>query len=305
VYKLGNINDSGNDLLGKLTDASGLTLKAAQNWKKFEEQREQLLQKLQSDTQLAGEVTLDLNQVEFAAFIDKAGYKDRVGEYVVDIVKALSTNVQRFFKDDDIARAALQSVWTTGVVRLALGTLKKGETGQHKTVVENGDILITMYQLSNIGDIGQLLVSTLDDPATSLPLKSALDVRKYEEQRNEALAEIHSVVGLSSEVTFDLDWKTFDAVVTKLGYKNRVGEYSFDIIKALRENLKRICKEELTKEAISESWTTGVLRLIEDKAIKKGNHSCDFVDGDLVISYKPESAVSNVGDIGRDIESKL
>jgi hypothetical protein len=228
-----------------------------------------------------------------------------VGEYVVDIVKGLQNNVQRSFKDDEIARAALQSVWTTGVVRLVLGTLKKGETGYHKTAVENGDVVITLYQLSNVSDIGSLLVSTLDDPATSLPLKSALDVKKYEEQRTEALAEIHSIVGLSSEVTFDLDWKTFDATVTKLGYKNRVGEYSFDIVKALRENLKRICKEELTKEAISESWTTGVLRLVEDKAVKKGYHSCDFVDGDLVIGYKPENALSNVSDIGRDIESKL
>jgi hypothetical protein len=79
----------------------------------------------------------------------------------------------------------------------------------------------------------------------------------------------------------------------------------FDVIKALRENLKRVCKEELTKEAIAESWTTGVIRLAEDKAIKKGYHSCDFVDGDLVIGFKPENALSNISDIGRDIEGKL
>ncbi len=228
----------------------------------------------------------------------------RVGEFVVDILKALYKNVQHSFKDDDIARAALQNVWTTGVIRLVLGTLKKGENGYHKTIVENGDIVVTMYQLSNIGDIGAQLLSTLEDPASSLPLKSALDVKKHEEERNEALAEIQSIVGLASEVTLDLDWKAFDAICNKAGYTNRCGEFNFDYLKALRSNLKNMCEEELTKEAISESWTTGVIRIVEDKKVKS-YHSCDFVDGDLVIGYKPEGALSNISDIGRDIESKL
>lgn len=30
----------------------------------------------------AAEVTLDVDQVAFAAFVDAAGYKDRAGEYV-------------------------------------------------------------------------------------------------------------------------------------------------------------------------------------------------------------------------------
>jgi hypothetical protein len=223
-----------------------------------------------------------------------------VGEYVFDIINALQRNLESKFKDDDIARAALQSAWTTGVVRLVLGTAKKGDNSYHKTAVENGDLVVTMYQLSNVGDIGSELINTLEDPATALSLKSALDVKKYEEERTELLVEIQTIVGLASEVTFDLDWKTCN----KLGYKNRVGEYTVDIVKALRSNLKRMCEEELTKEAISESWTTGVLRLAEDKKVKN-YHSCDFVDGDLVIGYKPENALSNIGDIGRDIESKL
>jgi hypothetical protein len=146
---------------------------------------------------------------------------------VVDIIKALQNNISRSFKDDEIARAALQSAWTTGVVRLGLGAMKKGENVYHKTAVENGDLVVTMLQLANVSDIASQLVHTLEDPATSLPLKSALDVKKHEEQRLAALVEIQNIVGLSSDVTFDTDWKNWDAIVSKLGYKNRCGECKF------------------------------------------------------------------------------
>jgi hypothetical protein len=125
MYELSNISYIGNDLAGKLGDASGLSLLAALDVKKYEEERNELLQTIQADTQLAADVTLDIDQVAFAAFIDKvwkkvgvgflvlttrekAGYKDRVGEFIVDILKALKGNLSSSFKDDELARAALQ-----------------------------------------------------------------------------------------------------------------------------------------------------------------------------------------------------
>lgn len=71
----------------------------------------------------------------FAAFIDKCGYKDRVGEFVVDILKGLDRNISSSFKDEEMARSALQAAWTTGVVRITSGVKAKGASGYHTTKV--------------------------------------------------------------------------------------------------------------------------------------------------------------------------
>ncbi len=61
------------------------------------------------------------------------------------------------------------------------------------------------------------------------------------------------------------------------------------MVKALAQNLEEACKEEISKEAIAEAWTTGVLQFQGVKTLKSGYHSCDFVDGNLVLSYKLDS----------------
>jgi hypothetical protein len=92
--------------------------------------------------------------------------------------------------------------------------------------------------------------------------------------------------------------------VLQAGYKERCGEFQLDYIKALSNNLENACKEELSKEAIAESWTTGVIKFEGVKTLKSGYHSVDFVDGNLVLSYKLDSPCSNISSIGSDVESK-
>jgi len=102
----------------------------------------------------------------------------------------------------------------------------------------------------------------------------------------------------------DADFAVLDALCNKLGYQNRVGEVIYDwILGSLADNVKRICGEELTKEALAEVWTTGVIRFEENK--KVSYHAVEFTNGDLIIQYKPDNFVSNTGNIGSDIESKL
>jgi len=305
IYQFSNVSDTGSDLLGKLGDASGLSLKAALDVKKYAEEQTETIAAIQADTQLPTDVTVDVDLVVFSAFFDKAGYTDRVGEFVLDYLKAIHRNLERAFKEDETARSALHSHWTTGVIRLTLGTNKKNEYKYTETQVDNGDLVVTIYQFSNVSDTAADVVSKLGDPETGLSLKSALNVKKYEEAKNEHLAALKETVGLAADVTVDADLKTLDATVNKLGYENRVGEFIFDdILKALLNNLKRSCADEMAKEAIGEAWATGVIRFAEDKKCKS-YHSCDFVDGDLVISYKSENLISNISDIGNDIEGKL
>jgi hypothetical protein len=75
LWELSNVSYIGADLLGKLGDASGLSLNAALDWKKYEEEKNELLQTIQADIQLASDVTLDVDQVAFAAFIDKVFFR--------------------------------------------------------------------------------------------------------------------------------------------------------------------------------------------------------------------------------------
>lgn len=168
----------------------------------------------------------------------------------------------------------------------------------------DGDLVVELWELSNVSYIGQELVGSLGD-ASGLALKSSLDVKKHSEQLAELLEKIKETAGLSADVTIDNDLIAWDAALTKAGYVNRPGEFQFDVVTALSRNLENACKEELSKEAIAEAWTTGVLQFAQVKKLKSGYHSCDFVDGNLVLSYLQDNPCSNVSYIGSDIESKL
>jgi hypothetical protein len=224
MCQLANVSDIGNDLLGKLGDASGLSLKSALNWEKYAEERNTLLQTIHEATQLAAEVTLDVDQVAFAAWVDAAGYKDRFGEYTVDYLKAICNNVMcRVFKTDELARTALQTAWTTGVLRFEVQVQKKGSNLYNESNISNGDLVLTIYKLANVSDSCADLLGKMTD-ASGLTLKAAQNWAKYTEERNALLEAIHESVQLAAEVTLDMDQVAFAAFVDAAGYKDRFGE---------------------------------------------------------------------------------
>jgi hypothetical protein len=165
-------------------------------------------------------VTLDLDQIAFATWVDAAGYKDRCGEYAVDYLKAISNNFERAFKEDELARTALQNAWTTGVLRIDIQKPKKGSNSYHESNITNGDLVLTVYQLSNVGDSGSDLPGKLGDDS-GLSLKAAQDWKRHEEQRTETLQKLQSDAQLAADVTLDIDQVPFAAFVDKAGYKDR------------------------------------------------------------------------------------
>jgi len=305
IYQLANVGDGFSGLIDKLGDSSsGLSVKASQNLKEKEEERNEALQKIHENVQLSCDVTLDCDYPAFAAKVDKDGYKDRLGEVIQWYVQGLGENVERNFKNDDLARSALQAAWTTGVLRIEVGTNKKGEYKYNSTDLRDGDLIITVFSMSNTSDTGNDLISKLSDPASGLSLDSSLNIHKHEESKEENVKKIQDAVGLSADVTLDVDWSVLDTASNAAGYKNRCGEVVYNwILGGLAGNLERICKDDLTKEAVAEVWTTGVIRFEENKKISY--HAVEFVNGDLIIQYKPTSIASNVSDVGSDIEKKL
>ncbi len=93
-----------------------------------------------------------------------------------------------------------------------------------------------------------------------LPLKTAQNVKQTEEARVELLESIRDVVGLTVDVTLDVDWFDIGTVADGKGYNNRVGECVNTLLKSLRDNLKSHCQNEMVKDNIAATWTTGVIR---------------------------------------------
>jgi hypothetical protein len=299
-----NVSDTASDLIGKLSHpATNLPLKAAQNMRENEEKRNEQLQEIHDNCQLACDVTLDCNAPEFGAKIKQL---DRVGDIINSYLEAIAYLTKRLFKDDELLRSAIQAAWTTGVLRIEGGTKKKDQSGYSDVNIKDGDFVVTVFDWCNVSDTGSDLINKLGDPSSGLPLKAAADIKAQEETKTESLEKIKEAVGLGTDVTFDVDWAVIHPFCVKNGYGDRCGEVVFNwILGGLRDSLVRSCREELTKEAIAETWSTGVIRLEAGPPKMNRYHQCDFVDGDLVIKFKPDSMATNVGEIGSDIEGKL
>ena len=207
---------------------------------------------------------------------------------------------------DEIAKAAVQAEWTTGVIKLVGGDEKQKQ--YHIVTFENGDVIITYKpssMCSNVSYCGNDMDGKLKDPESGLPLKSALNWKKMEEKRDECLEAIKTAVNLSTDLTLEFDKAEFVEHCGKAGYADRPGDVLQYIIDGLKGNMTKICKEEMTQEAIQEEWTTGVLKLVGGDEKQKSYHVCSFDNGDLVITYKPSSMCSNVSYCGNDIEKLL
>jgi hypothetical protein len=101
----------------------------------------------------------------------------------------------------------------------------------------------------------------------------------------------------------DVDFVGLAAACDALQYPDRAAEVWSWILGGLASNLEAVCGDELVQGAVAEAWATGTLRLILDPKIK--GWSCDFLDGDLIITGNPDTVATNVGQIGSDIVDKL
>ena len=182
---------------------------------------------------------------------------------------------------------------------------KKGSAYQ-KVYCENGDLILDVFKSSNASYCGNEVLETLTDPETGLSLKCALNVKKNEEKKEEHLQTMKEALELPADVSVECDLIAVAEVCDKAGYKDRIGEVVHDwILGGLAATLKKLGADELTREAIQEVWTTGVIKIEDGGKQQKGYHECDFENGDLVLKFKSDGIASNVSYIGQDIEKKL
>lgn len=205
--------------------------------------------------QLTTRTKTDCDYAVFNDFITKAGSSaNRCGEIACKYVEALRDTLVYRFKEDS-AKSALQHAWTTGVLRLVGGTKKKDESGYSRTEIEGGDLVITVFSVTNVSDTGSKLLDTLADASTGLPAKAVLNWNETDEARKAAIERAQAAAQLSTEVTLEIDQTEFGA---KLSDINRIG----DITKSFMEAVASRFEREFAKDDIARAAFQGKNRVL-------------------------------------------
>jgi hypothetical protein len=141
------------------------------------------------------------------------------------------------------------------------------------------------------------------DTTNNLTVTASIQLHTMQAELAALVARCAAAVQLPVEPLVDVDFVGLAAACDALQYTDRAAEVWGWILGGLASNLEAVCGDELVQGAVAEAWHTGTLRLILDAKIK--GWSCDFLDGDLIITGNPGAVASNVGQVGSDIVDKL
>lgn len=124
---------------------------ARKDIKAHEEKVKEALERIQAVVELPAEPTLDVNYAQFSDFLTKKGTTNGVGGAAYAYVEGMAGRMEYTFKDE-AAKSALQAAWTTGVLRIQGGVKDKKDTsyGYTKTEIDNGDLVVTVYDYCNV-----------------------------------------------------------------------------------------------------------------------------------------------------------
>ncbi len=142
------------------------------------------------------------------------------------------------------------------------------------------------------------------DTTNNLTVTASIGLHKMQGDLSALLARVSGAVQLPVEPFVDVDFVGLAAACDVAGYTDRAAEVWGWILGGLAGNMESACADELVQGAILEAWSTGTLRLILDP-MAKTRWSVDFLDGDLIITGKPDSIASNVSEVGSDMIDKL
>jgi hypothetical protein len=304
-----------------------LSLNARKNLKEFEAERDTHLATIADVVGLSA-VTLeaDLAALSEALAARDASDKDLVGRifysrcekcfflifsfpYHHDLryLGSLAKNLAKHFAEET-AKKNLHAAWTSGVLRIELRPVKAQTNKNHtESAIEGGTYVLYVDPArigSNYISCGDYLLETLKD-GTGLSAKAAQDVKENEAKKEEHLKKIASAFKLSA-VTIEIDLVAYAEQVDKVGStkKDRVGQQIYDwLLEKFSENMVALAKDDMTREAILEQWSTGKVCFRLDSKVK--DHACDFEGGNLIVTSNPDRVCANHMSIGKDIEGKL
>jgi len=160
---------------------------------------------------------------------------------------------------------------------------------------------------SNISSLGADIPDQLTSEynGVTLSLKSAQNIREYEEKAQVHLAAIGTAIGRGGPVNFVVeDIPGVDTQLNKNGYNNRIGEVIWEAyLSQISSKLTSLCGDDMVKEAIGDSFKNNLIFKLDAKC--EGYQNSKFADGNLVMFCKPDRIWSNLSSLGDDIEKQL
>jgi hypothetical protein len=305
-----NISYLGADLDARLTSGYGgevLPLKSASNLRQNAGKMNDYLASIATAT---GKTGLEFSFKDIKAVdaqLKKNGYENRIGEvFYTAYLQYLSECLTKLCEDAN-AKTALNQKWTSN--KIFFETDAKAPTYQNVNF-PGGDLRLSCTPdniWTNIsylgGDIPDQLTSEYN--GVTLSLKSAQNIREYEEKGAAHLATIGNKIGRSGPVTFVVqDIKGVDEQLNKNGYNNRIGEVIWEAyLSQIAGKLSSLCADDMVKEAIGDAFKNNLVFKLEPKC--EGYQNCKFTDGNLVMFCKPENIWTNISYLGEDIEAQL
>lgn len=159
------------------------------------------------------------------------------------------------------------------------------------------------YFCSNVSQCGEDLSKTCSDDS-GLNVATRKNIKDAESNRKTNLDRINKAVGIEFEL--DHDWVALAKAAADRGYEDRVGEIIFNwYLGGLADNLERLCKDDMSKEAVAEACEKKTIAFVLAPKGTSGYGACTFVDGVLTVTLPVDNFCSNVGELGKDIESQL
>jgi hypothetical protein len=134
-----------------------------------------------------------------------------------------------------------------------------------------------------------------------LALKSRKNLRDHEATRDANIAKIVAAVE-KKDIVYEMDDVAIDEACAAKNYVNRIGQVCYEWrLTELANNIVKACADDMVKTAIQQAWTGNKILFTLDPSLGSGYQFTKFVDGNLVMTCKPEHIASNVGLIGQDI----
>jgi len=286
---------------------TALPLNGSKNLKEYEDKRDEYLRTIGGAVGRNGLefVFKDLKALD--AQMKKNGYADRIGEvFFGSYLQQLSEFVTKLCENDQ-SKEAFARKWTSSKIVFEMDAKAQG---YQEITFPNGDLRIACKPdniWTNIGQLGDGVVDQLTSTIlnVTLALKSAQNIREYDEKAQGYLAQIGTAIGRSGPVTFTVeDIKAVDAALNKNGYNNRLGEVIWgSYLEQISSKLTSLCGDDMVKEAIGASFTKNLIFKLDPKC--SGYQNCKFADGNLVMFCKPDSIWTNISTLGEDIEKQL
>lgn len=156
---------------------------------------------------------------------------------------------------------------------------------------------------SNVSYVSEDLNTTFAGNS-ALSLASRRNIAQFDTKRDEHLATMSQALGKTC--VFEVDWPTLTKALEERGYAERHGDAMAWYLDGLVYYFKKVCDDEMGKEAMQEKFTgsEAVIRFVLDDKVTTYVVT-RFENGALCIKVPSKNLCSNCSNTGEDLEAQL